>query len=467
MLIRPARRLLIAVVLTVVSFGGWVGGVSPAVKPAQPAAAVQPLPDTSAKPQGVPGAASARPSTAGLPDVDGGGTSSPNPAGSGSSPQADAPTATPSLTALLQSALDRWRAKTGSPGVSVSIVFPDGTTWDGVSGLANIKTKRAVTPDTAFAVASVSKTFTAALILELVAEGRLALDRPARSYLPGLPIDKRITIRQLLDHTSGLRDFFLDRRIDAALQGKPGATWTPAMAFKYVGKLLGKPGTVWHYSNTNYLVLGMVAEAVGGASVAEQLRTRFIDPLGMNDTWYQAVERPRAALATAYRQRGTKPTARPIPLTDGSGIAPYTSVITAAGGAGSIASTAPDLARWVRALYGGNALSPEARALLLGHIWDTASLHPAIPYGFGVQAVSIAGHAALGHSGRFSGARSVVRWLPLERVAIAVVTNQSRKDPGVLVADLLKMLYPPVIHSLPITLGAPSPATTPAPTPAY
>jgi D-alanyl-D-alanine carboxypeptidase len=153
------------------------------------------------------------------------------------------------------------------------------------------------------------------------------------------------------------------------------------MAFRYVGKLLGKPGTVWHYSNTNYLVLGMVAEAVGGAPVADQLRTRFLDPLGMGDTWYQAVERPRASLATAYQLRGTKPTAKPVPLSDGSDIAPFTAVVTAAGAAGSIASTGPDLARWVGALYGGDALSPAARALLLGHIADTSALHPPIPYG--------------------------------------------------------------------------------------
>jgi CubicO group peptidase (beta-lactamase class C family) len=211
----------------------------------------------------------------------------------------------------------------------------------------------------------------------------------------------------------------------------------------------------------------MVAEAVGGAPAADQLQTRFFGPLGLADTWYQAVQRPRAPLATAYQLRGTKPTAKPIPLSDGSDIAPFTSVVTAAGAAGSIAGTAPDLAHWVRALYGGDALSPDARALLLGHIADTAALHPPIAYGFGVQAVSIAGHPTLGHSGRFLGARAAIRWLPRERIAIAVVTNQSRKDPAGLVADLLKVLYPPLVQTIPVTPGAPSPAPIPAATPAY
>jgi CubicO group peptidase (beta-lactamase class C family) len=470
MLIRSARRLLIALVLGVVAFGGWVGGVSPAIDPAEPAAVVQPSPSGSPNPQGTPaavGGATPQPSTAGLPDANGGAGASPGPAGSGSPPPVGAPTASTAPIALLQAHLDRWRVKTGSPGLSVSIVFADGSSWNGVSGLADIASKRPVTPGTAFAVASVSKTFTSALVLDLVAEGKLALDRSARSYLPSLPIDKRITIRQLLDHTSGLRDFFLDRRIDPVLQADPSRRWTPAMDFKYVGKLLGKPGTVWHYSNTNYLVLGLVAEAVGGAPVADQLRSRFLDPLGMRGTWYQAVERPRAPLATAYRLLGTKPTAKPIPLSDEAGIAPFTSVITAAGAAGSIASTAPDLARWVGALYGGDALSPDARALLIGHVADTAALHPPFAYGFGVQSFTIAGHPTLGHSGRLLGARVAVRWLPRERVAIAVVTNQSRKDPAGLVADLIKVLYPPAVETIPVTPGVPSPAPTPAATPAY
>jgi CubicO group peptidase (beta-lactamase class C family) len=439
--------------------------VSPAVTKTDQASAARRSPD----------APTAQPSAAAMPGANGGSTASPvpsaDPAPSSPTPvfplpSADAPTATTALTALLQARIERWRVKTGAPGVSVAIVFPDGTRWEGVSGLADVKTRQLVTPDTAFPVASVSKTFTSALILDLVAEGKLSLDRSARSYLPSLPIDKRITIRQLLDHTSGLRDFFLDRRINAALQGDPRRTWSPAMAFRYVGKLLGKPGTVWHYSNTNYLVLGMIAEAVGKAPVADQLRTRFIDPLGMGDTWYQAVERPRAPLATAYQLRGTNPTAKPIPLSDGSSIAPFTSVVTAAGAAGSIASTARDLARWAEALYGGDALDPAALALLLGHISDTAPLHPPIPYGFGVQGVPVAGNPALGHSGRFLGARAAIRWLPRERLAIAVVTNQSRTDPGALVADLVKLLYPPAVPAPSRAVASPSIAS-PSPTPSY
>jgi len=205
----------------------------------------------------------------------------------------------------------------------------------------------------------------------------------------------------------------------------------------------------------------MIAEAVGKAPVADQLRTRFFGPLGLDDTWYQAAERPRTALAKAYQLNGTKATATPVSLSDGHGISPFTSVITASGAAGSVASTAGDLARWVSALYGGNALGPAARSALIGSVVETAPYRPAIGYGLGVQALKIDGHPTLGHSGRFLGARAAARWLPTERLAIAVVTNQSRSDPNALVADLLKVVFPPKPAPTPATHASPSASAHP------
>ena len=87
-------------------------------------------------------------------------------------------------------------------------------------------------------------------------------------------------------------------------------------------------------------------------------------------------------------------------------------------------------------------MTPVARTLLLGSVSQTARLHPQIPYGYAMQSFTIAGQPTLGHSGRYLGARGAIRWLPRQQIAIAVLTNQSRADPGVLVADLLKVLFP-------------------------
>ena len=100
-----------------------------------------------------------------------------------------------------------------------------------------------------------SKTFLAALIFRLVEEGRLSLDDVVAALLPEVRVGKTVTVRMLLDHTSGLADFFFSKGIDKALLANRGATWTAARALGYVGKPYFPPGSGWHYSNTNYLLL--------------------------------------------------------------------------------------------------------------------------------------------------------------------------------------------------------------------
>jgi D-alanyl-D-alanine carboxypeptidase len=348
-------------------------------------------------------------------------------------------TATPAIRRSLQARLDQLRARYGVPGISVTILFSDGSAWLGVSGVADVAKKTPVTPSTSFAIASISKTFTAALVIALAQDGVIELDKPVRTYLPDLKINATITVRQLLDHTSGLRDYFFHPAIDRVLLRDPTRRWSTADSLKYVGKSYFKPGTGWHYSNTNYLVLGMLAERVGEAPLGEQIRTRFLEPLGLRHTWYQPTEAPTSDVAHGYRFESTAKGARPIDLSDGSPLMPFTSVVTAAGGAGGLASNTTDLARWARALYAGGVLSTESIDAILGDIGRTEPYKPRVPYGLGVQRLVIDGVPSLGHSGRLLGFRSAVRWLPEEDIAIAVLTNQSRTDPSIFVRALLKI----------------------------
>jgi D-alanyl-D-alanine carboxypeptidase len=352
--------------------------------------------------------------------------------------------ATPLVRAALDARLEALRRKAGIPGIAATILFADGSVWNGAAGLADVAAGRRVTPGTAFPIASVSKTFTAALVLSLIEDGKLTLDSRVKSYLPKLAIDPAITVRELLDHTSGLRDFYFGAGVDKALLAKRDRVWDAARSLSYVGKPFSKPGVAFHYSNTNYLILGLLAQAVGGAPVAAQLRDRFFTPLGLDATYYQAVEAPRGPTVHDYRFNGPKPTLPAIDLSDGTAVVPFTSVVTAAGAAGSIATTASDLAHWAQALYGGSVLDPAMRIEMISDHVGTTGYTPAPTYGLGVQLVRVNGHPALGHSGRFLGARAVVRWFPDLHVTIAVLTNQSRTDPNPILADLLKLaLQPP------------------------
>jgi D-alanyl-D-alanine carboxypeptidase len=364
-----------------------------------------------------------------------------------SAPAAQGPTRSEirdaTVRAKLDLELDAVRARLGIPGVSVTIIFRDGSSWTGTSGRADVAGKVDVSPDTAFALASISKTYTAALVLDLVGDGRIGLDTSARTYLPDSALDKRITVRQLLEHTSGLDDYFLHPPIDKALLADRDAAWPIRRTLKYVGKPYFPPGRGWHYSNTNYLYLGLIAERVTGVPLATELRKRFFGPFKLDGTWYQAVDKPKGPLAHGYRFTGPKLTLPPIDLTAKARVAPFRSVVTAAAGAGSIAATSSDVARWARLLYGGDVLGPVLTNVMLDGVADTAGYRPPVPYGLGVQAFPIMGRVALGHSGRFIGFRSAVRHLPSESLTIAVLTNQSRADPGVVVANLLAIVFAP------------------------
>ncbi|MFP5342990.1 MAG: serine hydrolase domain-containing protein [Candidatus Limnocylindria bacterium] len=378
-------------------------------------------------------------------------TATPDPSATPSPPAPAArerASATGPRRAALQAQLDRLRERAGLPGISVAIIFDDGTTWLGQSGLADIDAGEAVTRDTAFAIASVTKTFTAALTLSLVDDGLLGLDAPVRRYLPDLDpgMDPRITVRQLLDHTSGLRDYFLDPRIDRALLGDRSATWDAARALGYAGASTATPGRVWRYSNTNYVVLGLLAERVTGRPLGDLYRTRFIEPLRLDDTVYQPDGPASGPVAHAYRLAGDAPGAASaaVDLSDGTRIVPFTSVITAAGAAGGMAASADDLARWGRALYTGQVLTASSLGEMLAGVARTEALAPRLPYGLGVQAIDILARPTLGHSGRLLGSRALLRHLPTEGITIALLTNQSRADPAPIARALLRTAILPI-----------------------
>src|SRR6476646_7542386 len=235
------------------SAGGTPSGSPPsaAIVSSASAPAPTPLPSTTSTPSTLPSQSPSPTPT----QVD-----STPPSASPSLPSI--PVLTPDSSTALQVALDRLRARYKMPGISAAIMFPDGTTSAGVS--------------------------------------RLAIDRPVANYLPELRLDPAITVRQLLDHTSGLRDYFFHPNIDKLLLARPRQRWTEMQALRFVGTPYFKPGRGWHYSNTNYLLLGMLAEKVGDAPLGQQFRTRFFAPLHLGHTYYQLSQPARGPVAHGY-----------------------------------------------------------------------------------------------------------------------------------------------------------------------
>lgn len=416
-----------------------------------------------------PGATSQAPiAQAGSPEPQGpdGSRSSPGPSGPGpSSPGSGpggGPTFRPSASPVpeglsvparpvlditsalaLQAAFAAAASRLGVPGAQATVLFADGQTWQDAYGWADVKARRPMTADDVFDVASVTKTFIAAEVIELAAAGRLSLDDPLSRWLPSFPKAASITVRELLSHTSGLADYLENPKLLRAIDADKARRWTAQELLAYVGPPLFSPGTDWRYSNTNYLLLGLVVEDVEGRSAAQVLADRFLDPLGLTDTALQTASDPtplaaRGPVAEPYARTG-RTAAAVTALGDGSGYLPYASLGTALDSAGAMVSTSGDLARWGAALYGGQILAAPWLATMVD---DSVSkrFHPARDYALGTERKLLAGLPTLGHSGACSGYRSALRYVPALGATVVVLVNEDVLDPDVITTRLIAAL---------------------------
>jgi D-alanyl-D-alanine carboxypeptidase len=353
--------------------------------------------------------------------------------------------AAPSTTAVhldaakakaLQNALNGIRSSGKYPGASAAVLFPDGTIWTGVSGAAIVSTKTSVTTDTLFSIGSISKTFVAALIGRLAMAGTIGLDDPLSKYVPDFPNAANITLRQLLNHTSGIDDVFdYAGTLQAAILARPAATWTASQVFAKLLPPKFKPGANYYYSNTNYILLGLVAEKATGQTVAALVRSYFLTPLGMTHTYLQTEETAQGPKAHGY----LAPASQPVDNHSGA-MLPFTAEATAVGFAGAYVSTASDLAIWANALYGGAVLD-EATLASMVDISQTAGLKtkPKYPYGLGLELATIAGQVGWGHRGNLDGFWSAMEYMPAQHVTVVFMSNaQWVTDPIALASILVK-----------------------------
>jgi D-alanyl-D-alanine carboxypeptidase len=352
------------------------------------------------------------------------------------------PDFTHAITSRLAAQLAQLRSVNHLPGLQVVIRYPDGAAWMGHAGFGDIAAHQAMGNLTLLDAGSITKTFVAALVLKLAGQGVLDLDDPIARWLPGLPYDTGITIRELLDHTSGVDDAFNHPALLAALDANHRRAWTAPQVLAYVGKAHFPPGQGWSYSNSNYILLGQIIERTTGKTLAALLRQRFFVPLRLTHTYLQSEEPISGTVAHGYEF--TSATSGSVKdLSDGTPHLPFTSLESSLGAAGALVTTADDLARWALYLYRGKVLPPSQLSQMLD-FGLTAAFHPVLPYGLGVERRSFEGRGSWGHDGSLSGYRSAMRYFPASGgVTIVVMTNSDRVLPDTLVGSLLDVLYPP------------------------
>jgi len=333
----------------------------------------------------------------------------------------------------LQQTLDGWRQRAGAPAAVLAVDSPR-LTWTGSSGTRRPGGGAEVTARDHFRVASITKVFVATVVLQLAAEHRLRLDDPLTDYLPDFPGAERITVRRLLDHTSGVPDYTQIEGFGRRLQEDRDRVWRPSEIITLAARRSAEfdPGTDYAYSNTDYVLLGEVIRAATGVSWAEQVRARILEPLELRDTYVAGTggaehEPPVIPGFFDVDDDGDQEnveTGGPWPAQD-----------TSEGAAGALVSTAGDLVAFGDALFRGRLLDDAALAAMT----SPGPHHPRISnYGLGLEIQQRDYRTTTwGHGGFLPGFRSTLRYLPDADLLVVALVNDSRADAD----DLAELAY--------------------------
>jgi D-alanyl-D-alanine carboxypeptidase len=328
----------------------------------------------------------------------------------------------------LQLTLDSLRSVSGSPGITLGVALPDGRVLGLASGMSDTARRIPLEPDDLLLAGSVGKTFFAALALSLVQEGRLSLDAPISTWLGSepwfarLPNGPAITVRMLMNHTSGLVRYEFKETFTRDLTATPDRVWRPEELVAY---LLGEvapfeAGKGWDYSDTNYIVLAMILERITGQPAYEEIRRRFLDPHGLREV-VPSISRVIPGLAQSYAGL-PNPFGGRDEMLDAEGRLAINPQFEWAGG--GFATSAPALAHWAKVYYEGKAVD----SVLVAHAIAEAvpaRLGPEVRYGLGVIVWPGADGPMVGHSGFFPGSLTEMRYFTGGRFAVALQLNTS------------------------------------------
>ncbi|MFH1149005.1 MAG: serine hydrolase domain-containing protein [Actinomycetota bacterium] len=319
----------------------------------------------------------------------------------------------PEVERRLEETLTRVMGEGEIPGAVVGIWIPGQGTWVKARGVSDIATGAPMDLSDRVRIGSMTKTYVATVVLQLVGEGKMSLEDPLGVFIPWFPGGQGITIRQLLNHTSGLFDFVSDQEFDELVTSDPLRKWKPEelVAYATANPPYFEPGAGWRYSNTNYVLLGMVVEALTGRPLAAEVTDRVINPLGLNATRYPdgpSIEGPHSA---GYNEL------------DGA-LVDWTNLDPSAGaGSAAMISNLWDLKTWTEALAHGRLVEPGLQAERLQ--WEiTTDTTGQRTYGLGL--LNFAGF--VGHDGNAFGYSVSAYYHPPTRATIVVIFN---KVPGI------------------------------------
>jgi D-alanyl-D-alanine carboxypeptidase len=340
--------------------------------------------------------------------------------------QQPAPASVPDLKARLQASMDAVVAAGKFPGFTAGVVLADGTSLGLAAGVSDRDAKTPMKPSDRLMMGSVGKTYVAAVALQLVAEGKIGLEDKIEKWLGAepwfgrLPNGRETLIRHLMTHTSGLVRYEFQDKFVADLTRQPDKIWTPTEELSYILDLKPPfaPGQGWEYSDTNFIVLGMILEKAAKARYIDLLRDRLLTPLRLKDT-LPVTGRVLSGLAQGYAGPQNPFGGVDAMIKDGRFAFDPSFEWTG----GGVYGTAEDLARWAKLLYEGKAFAPALLPKMLDGV--PAQLGPDSKYGLGVIIRPTSLGPAWGHSGYFPGYLTEMMYFPDHKIALAVQFNSS------------------------------------------
>lgn len=346
----------------------------------------------------------------------------------------------PGSAQALKAALDSLRTTARFPGATLGISLPGGLSMGVASGFSDTLRKVPMQATDRLLQGSVGKTYVAAIALQLVQEGTLSLDDPIAKYLgrepwfSRLPNSARITVRQLMQHTSGLVRWEFDSAATAVMRAQPFKVWTPVERLTY---LFDQPapfdaGAGWDYSDTNYIVLGMIIERITGRTFYDELRGRLLGPLGLVNT-IPSDNRRLERVVNGYAGPRNDLGGYDASLVDGL-FAVNPQLEWTGGG---VASTSQELAHWLRILFTGRVIPKPLLDQMVAGV--PARLGPNVRYGLGMMVRDTPLGPAWGHSGFFPGYATEALYFPELDVAVAIQVNATDPYPRGLVPFLIKV----------------------------
>ncbi|MBK7034510.1 MAG: serine hydrolase [Ignavibacteria bacterium] len=335
----------------------------------------------------------------------------------------------PRLARALQDTLNKYVAALSNiKGASVSVYLPGREVWTGTAGVSHAGVP--IAPNMLFGIASNTKLFVATVMLKLAENGALDLDAPISAWIAPYPnIDGSATVRQLLQHTSGISDpLFVAPWVDT-IRNNSTRVFTPDEVMQWVGKPLFAPGKGWGYSNMNYVIAGLIAERASGKHIATLIRELILSPLGLNDVFFDVKENSPGPVAHRWFNGADVHDSSRVGLN------------TAGASAGALFSTSADMVRWYAAVLDGDLLDSTSFNELTSFV---ATPGP-YTYGLGIERQTFFGHDVWGHGGSTWGYRSRMVYDPCLGAAVCGISNSWPSG----IEGVALLLYNVIIERLP------------------